>query len=148
MTETPNANIQWVADELMVVEAMANELEDYIVQGDVYRTILLSTASGQRKMNMSGGDLLVRLQRLREHHATLSAEQQGRFEEVANRIQSSIYSLRTRFHDLLQRELKARRDQLNWNLEVRRDNENDQADAAEIQNREHIASIQEALKVA
>ncbi len=147
-TENTNTNVQWVVDELTIVEAMANELESYIVQGDVYRTLLISTASGKHKMTMSGGDLLARINRLREIPTAFSVEQQGRFENVTNQVQRTIYSLRTRFHDLLRRELKSRNDQLNWNVEVRRDSENDKADAAEIQNRQHIAAIKEALKEA
>lgn len=148
MTKIPNADVQKVSDELTMIEGIANELETYIVHGDIYRTLLIPTTSGKRKMTMSGGDLLVRLNRLRENYTVLSLEQQGRFEHVASNIQSTIDSLRTRFHDLLRRELKARSDQLNWNVDVRRVSERDQADPAEIQNRQHIAAIKEALKEA
>ena len=146
MPEIPNADVQKLTDELTIIEALANELETYIVHGNIYRTLLISTTSGQRKMTMSGGDLLVRLNRLREHYAVLSLEQQGRFEHVASQVQRIIDSLRTRFHDLLRRELKARTDQLNWNVDVRRVSERDKADPAELQNRQHIAAIKDALK--
>jgi hypothetical protein len=146
MTDTPNTDVQWVADELTILEAFARELEDYIVRGDVYRNILVTTARGQRQLTMSGGDLLVRFHRLREHTASLSPEQQRHVESVASQIQQSIASLRTRFHDLLRRELKARQDQLTWNVDLRRASESDKADAAELQNRQHIAAIQEALQ--
>ena len=146
MPEIPNADVQKLTDELTIIEALANELETYIVHGNIYRTLLISTTSGQRKMTMSGGDLLVRLNRLREQYAVLSLEQQGRFEHVASQVQRIIDSLRTRFHDLLRRELKARTDQLNWNVDVRLVSERDKADPAELQNRQHIAAIKEALK--
>lgn len=145
MTEIPNADVQKVTDELTIIEAFANELETYLVQGNIYRTLLISTTSGQRKMTMSGGDLLVRLNRLREQYAVLSLEQQGRFEHVASQVQRTMDALRTRFHDLLRRELKARTDQLNWNVDVRLVSERDKADPAELQNRQHIAAIKAAL---
>lgn len=145
MPEIPNADVQKLTDELTIIEALANELETYIVHGNIYRTLLISTTSGQRKMTMSGGDLLVRLNRLREQYAVLSLEQQGRFEHVASQVQRTMDALRTRFHDLLRRELKARTDQLNWNVDVRLVSERDKADPAELQNRQHIAAIKAAL---
>ena len=124
---------------------MAKELEAYIVAGEVYRTVVIA-ADGNRKVTMSGGDLLARLKRLQEQAGALSAEQKGRLEQVANSVQNSIYALRTRFHDLLRRELKARNDQLSWNVEIRRDRAEDKADPAEVQNRQHIAAIEAELK--
>ncbi len=145
MTERQTTTMPWVAEDLTRVEAMAKELEAYIVAGEVYRTVVL-TADGNRKVTMSGGDLLARLNRLREQASTLSAAQKGRLEQVTNSVQNTIYSLRSRFHDLLRRELKARNDQLSWNVEIRRDRAEEKADPAEVQNRQHIAAIEAELK--
>lgn len=145
MTERQTTTTGWVADELTRVEAMANELEAYIVAGEVYRTIVIA-AQGNRKITMSGGDLLARLNRLREQTGTLSSEQQSRVEQVSSSVQTTIYALRTRFHDLLRRELKARNDQLAWNVESRRDRAEEKADAAEVSNRQHIAAIEAELR--
>lgn len=143
MTQTTNG--QRATDDLARLAVMAKELESYIVAGEVYRTVLTSTASGNHKITMSGGDLLARRNRLREQYQTLTKEQQAQFDQVTGQIQSAIYSLRTRFHDLLRRELKARNDQLAWNVEVRRNREEDQADPAEVHNREQMAAIQNEL---
>ena len=124
---------------------MAKELEAYIVTGEVYRTVVIA-ADGNRKIMMSGGDLLARLNRLREQASALSTEQRTRLEQVANSVQTTIYALRTRFHDLLRRELKARNDQLAWNVEIRRDRAEEKADPAELHNRQQIAAIQAELK--
>ena len=145
MTERQTTPMTWVAEDLTRTEAMAKELEAYIVAGEVYRTVVIA-ADGNRKITMSGGDLLARLKRLHEQAGALSAEQKGRLEQVANSVQNSIYALRTRFHDLLRRELKARNDQLSWNVEIRRDRAEDKADPAEVQNRQHIAAIEAELK--
>lgn len=145
MTERQTTTMTWVAEDLTRVEAMAKELEAYIVAGEVYRTVVIA-ADGNRKITMSGGDLLARLKRLREQANALSAEQQGRVEQVASSVQTTIYALRTRFHDLLRRELKARNDQLSWNVEIRRDRAEEKADPAEVQNRQHIAAIEAELK--
>ncbi|MEZ4728189.1 MAG: hypothetical protein R3E79_13740 [Caldilineaceae bacterium] len=148
MSETRSGNGQWVADDLALVEAMANELEAYIIDGHVYRTLLVATANGNRKITMSGGDILARLKRLQEQKGALAADQQSRLTKVKSSVDSTIYSLRTRFHDILRRELKARRDQLNWNEELRRERDDEQADPAEIQNRHHIEAIQAELNAA
>lgn len=148
MSESQNSNRQWVVDDLTKVEAMAKELETYIVAGEVYRTLLMTTAGSNRKITMSGGDLLARLKRLREQRSTLAAAQQARVDEVASSVQGTIYALRTRFHDLLRRELKARSDQLAWNVDIRRDREEKEADPAELHNRQQIAAIKEELSQA
>lgn len=145
MTERQTTTMTWVTEDLLRVEAMAKELEAYIVAAEVYRTVVLTTA-GNRKITMSGGDLLARLNRLHEQASSLSAEQKSRIEQVANSVQTTIYSLHTRFHDLLRRELKARKDQLSWNVEIRRGREEEKADPAELQNRQHIAAIEAELK--
>lgn len=145
MTESSNANVRWAADDLTLIEAMSNELESYIVDSQVYRTLMLSGGSGNQKVMMSGGDLLARINRLRENYQSLAPEQQGRFDTVASKVQSTIYSLRTRFHELLRRELKSRSDQLHWNEDVRRAGGYNKADSAEIHNQQHIAAIQAEL---
>lgn len=144
MTERPTT-MTWVAEDVSRVEVMAKELEAYIVAGEVYRTVVIA-ADGNRKITMSGGDLLARLNRLREQASTLSNEQKSRLEQVDSNVQTTIYSLRTRFHDLLRRELKARNDQLSWNVEIRRDRAEEKADPAELHNRQQIAAIQAELK--
>ena len=145
MTERQTTTMTWVAEDLTRMEVMAKELETYIVAGEVYRTVVIA-ADGNRKITMSGGDLLARLNRLREQADTLSTEQKGRLEQVASSVQTTIYGLRTRFHDLLRRELKARNDQLAWNVEIRRDRAEEKADPAELHNRQQIAAIQAELK--
>ena len=146
MIETRSTTMQWLAEDLTIVEAMANELETYIVHGEPYRALFVSTTSGKYKFTMSGGDLLVRLKRLRENLEALPVEEQVRFKNVTSTIQRTIYSLHTPFHNLLRQELKARNDQLKWNIEMRRARDDDKADPAELQNRQHIAAIREELQ--
>jgi hypothetical protein len=147
MTDRVNVAVQWITDELTTLEAFTNELEDYIVRSQVYHPVLVVTAGGTRQLIMSGGDLLVRLQRLREQAAVLSPEQQRRFGSVASQLQQTISSLRTRFHDLLRHELKARRDQLTWNVDLRRESESAKADAAQQNHRGRAANKAAVLPV-
>lgn len=110
LAETPEV-------DLAVLTAEVDELEEYIIKGDVYRTLRVQTPSGTQMVQMSGGDLLARLYRLEAMSEQLSAEQRSRVKELGAAARSTIYSLRTRFHDQLKREIKTRLDSLNWFLD-------------------------------
>jgi len=99
MTEMTNANAQKLAANLVEIEAMAQELEAYIVNHDVYRTVIVSVADGNRNLQMSGGDLLARINQLKEGREQLPQAQQDRLQAVEDDVQRTIYSLRTPFHD-------------------------------------------------
>ncbi len=143
MPEMVNANAQKLADNIVDIEAMAQELEAYIVNQNVYRTLLVSVADGNRQLEMSGGDLLARINQLKERQEKLSSMQQEQLKTSEANVQRTIYALRTRFHELLRREPKSRYDQLAWNLDERGTYE--EPDAAEIDNRYRIAVIQQEL---
>lgn len=110
LAETPQV-------DLAVLAAEVDELEEYIIKGDVYRTLRVQTPSGIQMVQMSAGDLLTRLYRLEAVREQLSPEQRSRIKDLALAARSTIYSLRTRFHDLLKREIKTRLDSLNWFLD-------------------------------
>ena len=145
MTEMTNATVQKLTDTIVELAAMARELETYIVKQEVYRAVLIRTADGNRKLDMSGGDLLARINQLKEYQGQLSPAQQDQLKSIEADVQRTIHSLRTPFHELLRRELKSRRDQLTWNLDERRTHEDDGPDAAEIGNRQRMAAIQQEL---
>ncbi len=50
--------------DLAVLLAMVEELEEYIVKDELYRTLRVHTPAGYEQVQMSGGDLLTRLFRL------------------------------------------------------------------------------------
>jgi hypothetical protein len=103
--------------DLAVLAAEIEELEEYIVKGEVYRTLRVPTPSSVQQVQMSGGDVLTRLFRLEGERESLPVEQRSRVRDLVLQARSTIYSLRTRFHDLLKREIKARIDSLNWFLD-------------------------------
>ncbi len=105
------------ATDLAIATAMAGELEEYIVKDDLYRTLIVRTPTGDQNLQMSGGDLLARLHRLQAERGQLSAAQQSQLAIVQKQVAETIYSLRTRFHQRLQREVKARLDSLKWFLD-------------------------------
>ena len=105
------------AADLAVLEAFAAELEDYIIKDELYRTVRVHLPAGDQMIQMSGGDLLTRIFRLSAERDRLTSEQQTRFDAARSAAEKTIYSLRTRFHQRLQREVKARLDSLNWFLD-------------------------------
>jgi hypothetical protein len=103
--------------DLQIVEAMTSELEDYIVKGDLYRTLIVRIPGADQNLQMTGGDLLTRLHRLQTVRHQLTPDGQIRLEKAQKSVSETIYSLRTRFHARLQREMKARLDSLKWFLD-------------------------------
>lgn len=91
-------------DDLTIAEVEAAELEDYIIDDDLYRTTTTRTSEGDQRLKMTGGDLLSRLYRLQATRSELAPEQQQRLDAVQKAVDATIYSLRTRFHDRLKRE--------------------------------------------
>lgn len=105
------------ATDLMIVEAMAVALENYIVGDDLYHTITVRTDAGEETLQMTGADLLTRLYRLQGESAMLSGEEQARFTTAKLRVEQTIATLRTRFYARLQREIKTRLASLKWFLD-------------------------------
>jgi hypothetical protein len=133
--------------DLAVLAAETEELEEYIVKGEVYRTVRVPTPAGVQQVQMSGGDVLTRLFRLEGERDRLPVEVRSQVKELALRARGVIYSLRTRFHELLKREVKARIDSLNWFLDdVSGDPKRARTDYPyEIRNRQRIAGMVDEL---
>jgi hypothetical protein len=104
-------------EDLRVAEVIAQDLEDYLVKDDLYRTIIVHTKAGDQNLQMTGGDLLTRLHRLQVVRDQLAPELQARVDAVTQSVQQTTYSLLSRFHDRLRREMKARLDSLKWFLD-------------------------------
>ncbi|MEZ4734684.1 MAG: hypothetical protein R3E79_46930 [Caldilineaceae bacterium] len=103
--------------DLLIVEAMANELEPYLIGDDLYHTLRIRTPEGDYNMQMTGADLLTRLHRLQGERADLAPAEQSRLNTLKARVDATVDSLHTRFQERLQREIKARLDSLKWFLD-------------------------------
>jgi hypothetical protein len=135
------------AIDLVIAEAMTAELENYIVADEVYRTVIVRTPEGDQNLRMSGGDLLARFHRLHNETEALTPGERQRLDAAQQRADATIYSLKTRFHQRLQREMKARLDSLRWYLDEL--GEDKQAAAGnfpfEMRNRQRIEEIVKRL---
>ena len=110
MAEDPSVDLE-------ISEIMVDELEDYIIDDELYRTVIARTSAGDKNLNMSGGDFLARLGRLQAERAALTEAEQARLDALVKRAEAVIYSLKTRFHERLNLEFKARLDGLRWFLD-------------------------------
>ena len=129
--------------DLAIASAMADELEEYLIKDDLYRTVIVRTPKGEARLQMTGGDLLTRLYRLNGERDRLTAAQQSQLDALNQRAEQMMYSLKTRFNQRLQREVKARLDSLKWFLS---ESGEDRARARanypyEIRNRQRIEEI-------
>ncbi len=135
-------------DDLVIAMAMVEELEDYIVADELFRTVGVRVpGSGDMRLKMTGGDLLTRLYRLKAERDRLTAAQQKQYDETEAEARRVIHSLKTRFHQRLQRELKSRLDSLRWFIdEATEDLTRGRANYPfEIRNRQRIEEILKEL---
>lgn len=149
MTERANRDME---KEIAALEVMASEFEDYIVEGDVYRTILVPAERGNYRMEMSGGDLLRRIDLDQSAQSALPRELKERLNGVTTQIETTKQELKTRFHDLLKRELTSRLRALSWSndnsadsWDDNEDNEKEKQTPAEQHNLLCIAAIREEI---
>jgi hypothetical protein len=135
------------AIDLAVVREMASEFEKYIVGDDVYRTLIVKSHRGEEMVKSSGGDLLARLHKVGAQYDELTPEQQHELENLRRRLDESFRDYRSRFHELLAREAKARLNSLKWFLdECRQDRRQCRIQYPfEIRNRQRIAEIWKLL---
>lgn len=133
--------------DLQIVEAMVKELEEYLIKDDLFRTLIVRTSKGDQNVRMTGGDLLARLHRLRGVSEELSADQQQRLAAAQRDAESVTYSLKSRFHQRLQRDMRSRLDSLRWFLDdCAQDKQRCRADFPyEMRNRQRIEEILKEL---
>ncbi|MCB0024017.1 MAG: hypothetical protein KDD91_13375, partial [Caldilinea sp.] len=79
------------AVDIAVLGAEVDELEEYIIAGEVYRTLRVVTPSGAQMVQMSGGDLLTRIFRLQGERERLPVEQRSQVKDLALRAESTAY---------------------------------------------------------
>jgi hypothetical protein len=114
MTNGSTVLVEDPGTDLEIVEGMIPVLEDYIIKDEVYRTVILSTSTGDQNIRMTGGDLLARLHRLNGERSQLTPAQQQRLDAAQGKADEIIRSYKGRFTQRLLREMKARLDSLRW----------------------------------
>ncbi len=135
-------------EDLAVVRAMVEELQDYVLGDQVYRTLVIPTEHGQDRVQSSGGDLLARLHKLHGQEALLTPEERRQLAELERQVEEITHRFRDQWRALLVRELKARLNSLKWYLdEYEADPRSGRVNYPfEIRNRQRIAEIWKVLR--
>lgn len=148
MTRQPSTTVAATpGEDLAVVREMANEMQDYLLGDDVYHTLVVKTPQGEERIQSSCGDLLARLHKLAGQEKQLSGAQREELTAIRRRIDASTGSMRSRYHGLMEREIRARLNSLQWYLD---DCAEDSRACRvqypfEIRNRQRIAELMKAL---
>ncbi|MBX3052212.1 MAG: hypothetical protein KF753_12090 [Caldilineaceae bacterium] len=135
------------AEDMAVVREMANEMQDYLMGEEVYRTLIVVTAQGEERIQSSCGDLLARLHKLEGLNKLLTAAQRDELVSIRRRLDATTQSLQARYQGLIVREIRARLNSLQWYLD---DCDEDPKACRvqypfEIRNRQRIAEMLKAL---
>lgn len=135
-----------VKKSLSIVTAMADALEYYLIEGEIYRTVVTPVEHGYERFTMSAGELLALLHKLDAQRSELLQDQRRLVDELKDKVQRVTQRLWGRYHQLLEREIISRLDSLNWFLN---DCQNDMAKCrdhypSEIRNRERIEELLQA----
>jgi len=135
------------AVDLALAQAMAEELEDYLVKDDLFRQMTVRTPAGDQRPQMSGSDLLVRLHRLHGERDSLTSAQRATLDQVQASVDATIKTLRTRFLERLERDMKSRLNSLRWFIDdCRQDRKRCRSEYPyEIRNRQRIEEILKVL---
>lgn len=105
------------AVDLAALRVMANELEPYLIDDTLYRTVTIQQRDGNLNLQMTGADLLTRLHRLHGEYALLQLAEQREFVMLQETVTATITALQGRFRQRLAREIKARLNSLRWFLD-------------------------------
>jgi uncharacterized protein YicC (UPF0701 family) len=132
---------------LLSAGTMADALEYYLAEGNIFRIVMIHSAHGLERMTMSVGELLTLLNILKAMRPTLTAEQKLRLDKILATIEQANKKLSTSIQDMIVREIMSRLDRINWFLH---DCENKKeghhvAFPAEIRNRQRVEELVKAL---
>lgn len=103
-----------LAGELLVAQAMAQELPDYLLGDRLFRQIVVRTPSGTQQPKMTLGSLLSRFQLLGHFASSLEAGQQQQLSAVAAAIEDNRRIYRAQWVGFIQKELRSYLDSWRW----------------------------------
>lgn len=102
---------------LLVAEAMAQELTDYLLGDSLYRQLMVKTPQGTRQPKMTLGALLEHLEALRWAEGQMSAEQRRRLQAVEEQVSLARASFPQQWRAMLRREVHGLLSSWRWYLE-------------------------------
>ena len=140
---------QNLEDEVALLQAMADELEAYLLSDELYRQLVVHTPHGDQVPRMSLGTFLETLATLEQaaDAGRLTPAQWEAVNEARHRLEEMRRRFPTAFRDKLVRELKSNLDSWNWFLQECREDPRRCRDEYrfEVRIRNRIATLVDAL---
>jgi hypothetical protein len=132
---------------LTTAAAMANALEYYLIEGNLYRVVMVRRAHGFERVTMSIGELLTIINTLQAQRLRLAPEQKCQLDAILHTVDCAQCHFALHFQEMMVYEIMARLNRINWFLH---DCENGKADCtdkfpAEMRNRQRIEELVKAL---
>ena len=132
---------------LLSAGTMADALEYYLIEGNIFRIVMVRRAHGLERMTMSVGELFTLSNTLQAMRFALTSEQKLRLDKMLASIEQTNVQLCTRLQEMIIREIMSRLDRINWFLH---DCENQKegrylAFPSEIRNRQRVEELVKAL---
>lgn len=132
---------------LMVTEAMADEVADYLLGDNLYRQLFVrKTPLGTQQPKMTLGALLENLETLQWLKEQMTEEQRSRLQAAEEKVEIARRSFPDRWRNFLRRELRAVMGSWRWYLDdAARDREARENYPSEVHHRTRIDVIVRAL---
>ena len=132
--------------KLLIAEAMAGELTDYLLGGNLYRQMIVKTPEGVKQPKMTLGSLLETSDDLAWQRSRLDSAQRGRLSQVVAQIETAQRTFPDAWRALLQREAKALLGSWRWYLDdIARNPEARETYASETRQRTRLELVMQAL---
>jgi len=101
---------------LPTAAAMVDALAYYLIEGNIFRTVMVRRDHGFERVTMSIGELLALLYVLQAQRANALPVQRAQLNAMQANMRRTCAQLQDRFHEMVVHEIMARLDSLNWFL--------------------------------
>lgn len=103
--------------ELLVAEAMAAELSDYLLGDRLFRQVVVQTPLGTQQPKMTLGGVLSRLQLLQFRSAALTPDERARVERLAAGVEEARRTYPAQWESFVRKEIKSNLDSWRWYMD-------------------------------
>jgi len=136
------------ADNLLTIAAeMANALEYYLIEGNLYRVVMVRRVYGFERVTMSIGELLTILNTLQAQRLRMTPEQNCQLDVIRQTVDYVQNQFTAHFQEMMVYEIMARLNRINWFLHDCEKGKAGYIDSfpAEMRNRQRIEELVKAL---
>lgn len=132
---------------LTVAVAMANALEYYLIEGNLYRVVMVRRAHGFERVTMSIGELFTILNTLQAQRLRMTTEQNRQLDTILQTVDCVQNHFAAHFQEMMVYEIMARLNRINWFLHDCEKGKAGYIDnfPAEMRNRQRIEELVKAL---